>query len=415
MLKNRGKRTVVWIWGGFSALLVFIVVVLVVVTSSMERKWRDMETFLDKVRLERITRTHVRIVAGGKPLPGNAWDEYSLAEEKATRFIREKALTDFLDTGADSPQLRNILARGEGALDHLHRGAQRSNGQYPYRWNVDDGDIPLISRRQGLALFATTKARVFREQGRVREAAGVLVDVLTYTGDSGRNASLISAAIALNTYPRTLDETQLVIDSGKLDREGMAQLAADLEALDRDFPRIGPAFVSEALSSGLVVRKHGGMPPLFPPKTLWNRAGVKLANGFWARGLWADAVMEVGGYMQRIEALDNAPFAVSLTEASRINAEAKASTNPMTRALFPLVTGYATQQRAILARLRLLRSAATYRATGQVPELDDPLGGKLFHKQENGKLKLWSVGSDGKNDGGVKDENLTDIVLEVTP
>src|SRR5688572_3924573 len=110
MLKNRGKRTSVWIWGGLSGFLVFIVVVLVVVTSSIERKWRDMEAFLDKIRLERSTRTHVRIVAGGKPLPGNAWDEYSLGEGQAALFFREKPLTDFLDAGTDSPEMRNMLA-----------------------------------------------------------------------------------------------------------------------------------------------------------------------------------------------------------------------------------------------------------------------------------------------------------------
>jgi hypothetical protein len=62
-----------------------------------------------------------------------------------------------------------------------------------------------------------------------------------------------------------------------------------------------------------------------------------------------------------------------------------------------------------LARLRLLRSAAAYRATGGVLELVDPLGGKLLHKNENGKLKLWSVGTDGKDDGGAG----SDIVIEV--
>ena len=240
------------------------------------------------------------------------------------------------------------------------------------------------------------------------------MDLLTYAEDSGRNGSLISAAIGISNQSRALAEVQRLIASDKLDREGMARLAADLEALDHDFPAIGPAFVNEALSIGMTVRKYGGLPPdWFParPKTVWRRATASLGNGFLTRGMWADAVMEEEGYMRRIEASDKAEFLVAEKEFARINAEAKATTNPMTSAIFPRVTSYATQHRLNLALLRLSRTAATYRATEQVLELDDPLGTKLLHKKENGKLKFWSVGIDGRDAGGTG--GTDDIVLEV--
>jgi hypothetical protein len=424
MVPERRTRTIVWLWGGFGALVVVVAVALLLVTSAIDRKRQDMEVFLDKLLLERRARIHVRIVPDGKPLSGNAWEEYSLAEEQAAGFVPEKALMDLLNTGVDSPEVRDILAKGEAALDHLHRGAQRSNGQYPYKWEQEDGsDGSIMTTRQNLALLAAAKSRLLLEQGQAREAAGVLVDLLTYTGDTGRNATLFSAVVGQTVYIRyALEQVRRLVYSDKLDREGRARLAADLEALDRDFPAIGSAFVSETLSRGMTVRKHGGIPPstwtaaatAAARTPLWRRARTSLANGFWARGLWADAVVEVGGYMRRIEALDKATFGVSQKEWSRINAEANASTNPMTAALFPnpLVTSYSVQHRTILARLRLLRSASMFRATGEVLELDDPLGGKLLHKNENGKLKIWSVGVDGKDDGG-NDEK--DLVLEVSP
>ena len=54
-----------------------------------------------------------------------------------------------------------------------------------------------------------------------------------------------------------------------------------------------------------------------------------------------------------------------------------------------------------------MRLAAAYSATGRVPELDDPFdpsGAKFFHKEENGKMKIWSAGQNGKNDGSSGDD-----------
>jgi hypothetical protein len=409
-MSERRNRTIAWIWGGLGVLLVVIVMVLLVVHSSIAGKWQAMEASLSTLILERKARTHVRIVPDGKPLPGNAWDEYSLAEEKAAVFASEKLLTDLLDGAAKRRELRAIVEKSDEVLAHLHRGAQRSNGQYPYKWEqADTMEVPLMVGKTTVAMLGVEKAKVLREEGRPAEAADVLVDVLTYAGDSGRNATLISAEISLSMYHSTLEEVRLLIESDKLDRKGLTRLAKQLEALDRDFPTIGAAHVSQALRSAVEVRKHGGIPPSRAGRTPWRLASTRLANGFWYRGVWADAVVEVNGYVRRIEALDDASFRVSQKESSRINKEAEASTHPLTPYVFPPLTRFSAWHRGLLARLRLLRSAAAYRATGEVLKLVDPLGGKLLHKKENGKLKTWSVGTDGKDDGGAG----SDIVIEV--
>lgn len=66
--------------------------------------------------------------------------------------------------------------------------------------------------------------------------------------------------------------------------------------------------------------------------------------------------------------------------------------------------------RGTLARLRLIRAAATFRATGKFPDLVDPFGAKLLHNVENGNVKIWSIGPDGKDDGG---QEAKDTVLEM--
>jgi hypothetical protein len=63
--------------------------------------------------------------------------------------------------------------------------------------------------------------------------------------------------------------------------------------------------------------------------------------------------------------------------------------------------------------------AAHYRATGEVLELEDPLGAKMRTVKTGGTLQIWSVGSNGVDDGGAgtfkpqAGKAQSDIVLEV--
>jgi hypothetical protein len=62
--------------------------------------------------------------------------------------------------------------------------------------------------------------------------------------------------------------------------------------------------------------------------------------------------------------------------------------------------------------------AAHYRATGEFLELEDPFGG-MIRRGENGcRWKLWSIGPDGIDQGGVAQKDdlhdpILDIVLEM--
>jgi hypothetical protein len=74
--------------------------------------------------------------------------------------------------------------------------------------------------------------------------------------------------------------------------------------------------------------------------------------------------------------------------------------------------------REIQARLRLLRVAVRYRATGEILDLADPLGARICHRLQRTRLTIWSAGRDGVDDGGVGDwkrtgDKVKDLVLEV--
>jgi hypothetical protein len=62
--------------------------------------------------------------------------------------------------------------------------------------------------------------------------------------------------------------------------------------------------------------------------------------------------------------------------------------------------------------------AGGYRRSGLVEALPDPFGSLLRSEFQNDRLVLWSVGGDGKDDGGSGDwkgeDQNKDLVLDVS-
>ncbi|MBI3856318.1 MAG: hypothetical protein HY293_11570 [Planctomycetes bacterium] len=52
------------------------------------------------------------------------------------------------------------------------------------------------------------------------------------------------------------------------------------------------------------------------------------------------------------------------------------------------------------AKVRLLRVAARYRVRGEFLTLEDPFGGEVLHADSENRMKFWSRGMDGRDDGG---------------
>jgi hypothetical protein len=262
--------------------------------------------------------------------------------------------------------------------------------------------------------LAAIKARFLLEKGQAPEAADTLIDLLVYAEDIGRNAPLLSHLISVAVYDTGLNEAKSLVVSNKLTPKELAEFASRLETLDREFPRVGPALINESLMGGIGALE--GADSLSPQHILAHARAVGLKNGLSMRAVYADAFKEIHDHMRRAENLDRETFANASKETARIEAEVARSANPVVRMAFPSVSRSFIVNREALAHLRLVRAAAVFRVTGKVPELDDPFGGKLFHKIENGKVKIWSVGSDGTDHGGRgawSGPRIEDIVLEM--
>jgi hypothetical protein len=409
---------------GSIAVGLALLVTFFIVESRGDRKWRELETSFQRLAREASGRSHLRAVpAGVTPIPGNAWDDYGQAEAEVSLIVSERPFIDFVDYEHDSPELRASVQARAAALDFLHKGARRSDGRYPYRWEQFNEQPTIRGDRSMLALLASAKSRILMEQGRGAEAAGIVGDLLTYAQDSGRNTTLFPTAVALSVYSRAIKEAELIVASGNLSREEIRQFAARLEALDRDFPAFGPSVLNEAVRFGaLALQSDGSLTALSNYQRGWDRrllvtAAEGAKQGFSGKAAWADIFVTLETYVRAVEKLDSADDFTAVREAQRLDAS-RSSDDPA-RAVVPIsfVQMYLPQHRGALARLRVVRAAAEYRVSGIVPELADPLGGNVLHKIEKDRLKIWSVGTDGKNDSGKASSpnNPEDIVLELAP
>src|SRR6185436_14281645 len=98
-----------------------------------------------------------------------------------------------------------------------------------------------------------------------------------------------------------------------------------------------------------------------------------------------------------------------------LDLEVSESRNPMARNSTLGLEHRAVYHRYLCAQLRILRVATGHLAGGVTPDLDDPFGGKLKTSLGGDALRVWSVGPDAVDDGGVGDwgYKAKDIVLEL--
>jgi hypothetical protein len=277
-----------------------------------------------------------------------------------------------------------------------------------------------------LAELAVSKALLLAESKKTEEAAELLLDVCRFGCDLGQSGPFRFQFVALGVYSTALKRMVEVLKSGPVSAEESIELERDLEDLERSLPRHSTALRDDLVLLGSQLMRDGPrvMDEWFRPRPLLRRdcwrylfsprlVGVNLFNHF-ARD------MEIAARW------DCLPWAQSALESKPLEAAVEASRNPIilsTVALQKKLGGTAAlvyrdeRHREIVARLRLLRIMIHHRATGQLIELEDPFGEKIHHACVNGRLKLWSVGADGVDDGGSGEwiERGKDIVLEINP
>jgi hypothetical protein len=305
--------------------------------------------------------------------------------EESWRLLRLKAL------GADAGEL---LFDADDFLQRLHQGARRSvesPSEFPRSWR-GEWDLNTLTFIMNCSIL---RSRRFRELGRPAEAATPLLDFLQlsrFWAESGRNINRIQA---MGNIVRILDELRDLLSREKLLPEELRRIEGELEFIDSwvQFPFRG-------IEAGLA-RWSEGLLSLDPKdQGLLEEASWRWRFLLPERFMKSEAFEFSDRHVRSLLDCEGKPYAELLGRQRDLYGEMERSLNPIirTRSFFWEDPGWNVLQRR--AELRLLRMAARYRATGEILRLEDPFGTVLLHSTTGSRMKFWSAGVDGKDDGG---------------
>ena len=365
------------------------------------RKVEQMDAKTKAMIAEWHARDATRPVLRGTATPGNAWDDYNpaLAEIKKTKDMSRLGLLVSRDPKGDPEFGRTTLAAHAKTLDLLRQGAGRATSRFAYDWESGAAmQSPPMLVAQHLANLATLHARALAEAGKPREAVGVLLDLGQFGRDMGDDGTLIAEMIGAAGVGLALMEARDLMKAGRLDAASLGELEAGLSVLDGSLPRHGRVLSNEVIFSGMMLRDQAAA-----------------ANFAVARLLFANAFERITDWYGRAAKMDEMSWAETQKLLLAIGQESASCWNPMCRELMGSLNGTSVVERQRRVQIRFLRIAARYKATGELPDLEDPFGAKLKTDLSGGALKIWSVGKDGVDDGGVGvwDPKDKDMVLDL--
>jgi hypothetical protein len=385
-LSRGALRTIGFLLGG---LLVLTLALFVWVQTVAYTSWTKRVTAaVDEARAKDPRRPLLR----GAAIPGNAWMDY----EQALAAVKGVAVDDvrrWLDGAAasDPVKAKAILAANEKALHFLHAGARKAEGGYPIQWEKGfSAPTPSLIAVRTLTTLAVGRARVLAEAGKPKEAAELLLDTAQLGADLGRRATVITELIALSSLREVLDALRKLPPDPEVGRA--------LAVLDETFPNHGDALLNEIALAGMGFMETGP-GDVAPGAGAWR-------FGFSQRLMLADAWTTLQDMTRRLAVATTAPWAEAQRVAAAVRAEAKSSSNQVIQVMVPELGTADRVSREARAQLRLLRVLH-----GGAAGLDDPFGGKLL----SDGARIWSVGSDGVDNGGAGTWNPAastgDIVL----
>lgn len=359
-----------------------------------ERRWDAMkanwQALLEEARRHGESRPPLR----GEALDGNAWDDYAiaLAEVRSLYDLESQAAPRYLKEAPQSNRrlVERVLARHPSMIESVRRAALRRQANLSLDWK--EGALTLPSRYGSavVAPLAVCRARFFAEDGRIGDAAELLVETCRFAADVDHVEDL----------ELPLDELRELLAAGVLKGEEAGRLDRELELLDREYPRRGHRAALDLVALGAQLLRTGRSVTgqlvglrADPEDALWR-------YGFSAHLMKAEAFAVIAAAVKRLGEADERPWAESKDLLKSLSAELAAHPNPIIQTAPEEVLASDLLHRGHRAQLRLLRMAAHYRSTGEVLDLDDPFGGKLIRSLANDTLRVWSVGPEGKDHGG---------------
>ena len=365
-----------------------------------------------RLAAETRARDPRRPVIQGEALPGNAWADYGEALGAMNTLRGESEAIAAFARGAEWPsrgRVRELLRTHAGLLECLRRGARREEGAYPYDWTGSpDVETPDHCSAWRLVEFAAGRARLLMEEGRSTDAIPLLMDTCQFARDLTQNGGLVAAAHGTGLFQRPIVILRELVAQGSMEKEDFLEIDRCLRVFDAGLPDRRQFWSNQTANYGTALLSTDrlgevawapGWRHLFSPGVAdvdafeWiDRAGALASR--WPGMSWADVEESAARFLDRAEARGCPIGRRYLRETLGSDQE--------------------SSWRVIVANLRMIRMAARYRATGEFLKLEDPFGESLLHARSGDSVRLWSLGENGRDDGG-KGELWAgeDLVLEV--
>jgi hypothetical protein len=394
--------------------------------SAGERRWEEMKTQVVAILREELARPVERPVLRGEATEGNAWDDYEKAfggvlplQGKEMEVLQKVV---YRDPTADPAAVEQLLPVCALILKHLTCGAGRARAEYHYRSPQGEPLKTFYTYYPSqITMLAICQARFLADHGKGREAANLLLDVGQFSRDLGFIGPYDCRWIPSGILDLSLDEIRALVQSGTLTRDDLLAVGRELEVLDGSFRVIGPLepldvmelafeFIeAEDLSWAIRINSRNRNFPGVQPWEGWK-------YGFSNRLMVASAIEEAMGYANAAYQARSLPWSEFSRIWDELNKQMAGSRNPVVREFVTRYTWVDVLARQVRARLRLLRVAVQFQATGEILDLEDPFGARLLHQANGTHLKVWSLGKEGVDkigSGQWRYENGKMIVLDV--
>jgi len=270
--------------------------------------------------------------------------------------------------------------------------------------------IPVLA----LPKLVRCRSRMLADEGDVSEASDLLLDLAQFGGDLTRTAPFYERRAGLNTVHESLTSLRDLLVGRSIPSKILQEVDRQLAILDESLPWIRPLEAVDVMLPAFTFfdnMKRG---------VFVYSAGESISYAdYWRYGfsdrLIIGRAFEIGsGEARRYEAISRNRWSGLRKAQADGEIRLRGCRNPLR---WEFVQG-GEFEAGFAARtyIRLLRTAAQFRATGEVPKLEDPFGGMLRSRVEVSRLKVWSIGMKQFDAGGKGSWDYrkdADIVLEV--
>ncbi|HVR83216.1 MAG TPA: hypothetical protein VMU54_02825, partial [Planctomycetota bacterium] len=327
-----------------------------------------------------------RVPLGRRLVPGNAWDDYLRIGSPSMSKNLSWAMSGLL-ANANPEERKSLIDRNAGPIELVRSGVRRESARPPVP-DKPPGQNPILGHPslpiQELVSVCVARAQLEADRGNLREALDLLVDVYLLGRDmaGARGMKVVPWGFQpMETAIREMDQL-----SRKLDPAMLPDLERQLSLLDEYFPDTSGELLDRLLHLGeLLVQEE------MEDQVFLQFAEERVRRHwryFFSTRLEAATCFAAGdAFIRQALALKDVPRARAETESSALRTRLEALQDPVLTYMLGSLDDF--QARQIRTKLRMVRMAVHYRATGALAPLANDQGGPIRTRVTEESLQIW--------------------------